>query len=89
MELRYTPKGYMDRFLKQDTFLNPNNELFDSQTPRTDSNEQIEAAFPESKIVEFYKESSYEDCNSEYLVFEPNDQEIWELVGIVSDEWTP
>ncbi|QOR67143.1 hypothetical protein IM538_03040 [Cytobacillus suaedae] len=88
-ELRYTPKGYMDRFLKPDTFLNPNNELFDSQTQRSDLNEQIKAAFPESKIVEFYKESRYEDWKSVHLVFEPNGQEIWELVGVVSNEWTP
>ncbi|MBE4909194.1 hypothetical protein IMZ08_14095 [Bacillus luteolus] len=88
-DLRYTPKGYMDRFLKPDTFLNPNNELFDSQTQRSDLNKQIKAAFPESKIVEFYKESRYEDWKSVYLVFELNDQGIWELVGVVSNEWTP
>jgi hypothetical protein len=88
-ELRYTPKGYMDRFLKPDTFLNSNNELFDSRTQRSDLNESIKAAFPNSKIVEYYKASRYEDWKSVYLVFETNDQGIWELVAIVSNEWTP
>ncbi len=89
MELHYTPKGYMDRFLKPDLSLNPDNELFDSQTQRTDLNEQIKVAFPGAKIVEFYRDSEYEDWKSVYLAFEPNDQGIWELVGVVSDEWTP
>jgi hypothetical protein len=90
MELLYTPKGYMDRFLKPDTFLNQNNAFFDSQTKRSDDlNGHIKAAFPESKIVEFYKDTRYEDWKSVYLVFEPNDQSIWELVAIISNEWTP
>ncbi|WP_413357446.1 hypothetical protein AA0X71_22035 [Robertmurraya sp. 2P01SA] len=89
MDLVYTPKGYMDRFLKQDTFLDPNNAFFDSQTQRSDLIKPIEAAFPEAKIVEFYKETQYEDWKSVYLVFEPNEQSNWELVAILSDEWTP
>ncbi|TKC14431.1 hypothetical protein [Robertmurraya kyonggiensis] len=89
MELIYTPKDYMDRFLKPDTFLHPDNAFFDSQTPRSDLHKPIEAAFPGSKIVEFYKETKYEDWKSVYLVFEPNEHSIWELVAIISNEWTP
>lgn len=89
MNLIYTPKDYMDRFLKPDTFLHPDNEFFDSQTQRSDLHKSIEAAFPDSKIVEFYKKTEYEDWKSVYLVFEPNEHSIWELVSIISDEWTP
>lgn len=89
MELAYTPKDYMDRYLKADTFLNPNNAMFDSQTERSDFTERLKTAFPGSKIVEFYKEPEYEDWKSVYLVFEPNAHSIWELSAIISSEWTP
>ncbi|WP_449621102.1 hypothetical protein [Robertmurraya sp. Marseille-Q9965] len=89
MELIYTPKDYMDRFLKPDTFLHPDNAFFDSQSQRSDLNTSLEAAFPGSKIVEYYKETEYEDWKSVYLVFEPSEHSIWELVAIISNEWTP
>lgn len=89
MELKYTPTDYMDRYLKQDTFLNSDNKMFDSQTQRSDLNERIQAKFPKAKIVEFYKEPVYEDWKSVFLVFEPNDASNWELVAIISAEWTP
>ncbi|MEK4149948.1 hypothetical protein NST02_23170 [Robertmurraya sp. FSL W8-0741] len=89
MELKYTPTGYMDRYLKPDTFLNSDNKMFDSQTQRSDLNERIQAKFPKAKIVEFYKEPVYEDWKSVFLVFEPNNASNWELVAIISAEWTP
>ncbi|MEQ2527933.1 hypothetical protein WMO40_14595 [Bacillaceae bacterium CLA-AA-H227] len=89
MNLIYTPKDYMDRFLKPDTFLHPDSAFFNSQTQRSDLHKSIEAAFPGSKIVEYYKETEYEDWKSVYFVFEPNEHSIWELVAIISDEWTP
>ncbi|WP_456276947.1 hypothetical protein [Bacillus sp. AK128] len=88
-EIKLTTSAYVERYLKPDTFLNESNQLFDTESQRSDMNEYIKTVFPDSKIVEYYNDIEYEDWKSVHLVFEPNEQAVWELVAVLSSEWTP
>ncbi|GGM39801.1 hypothetical protein GCM10011351_27430 [Paraliobacillus quinghaiensis] len=90
--IELTPSGYFEEFLNVEPFLSPDEVLVDEYKQRGNTTNNIEEEFPEATVVEFYKSGSGENeemnWSSINLVFEQNENGIWKLVALVSDQWT-
>lgn len=92
-EIKLTPEAYFEERIRAERFLNPDEVNVDPNVPSGERATNIKDYFPESKVVEFHYAGTEQyggmDWRSLNLVFEENDQGIWDLVAIVSGLWVP
>lgn len=90
--IELTPNEYFDAFIQAELFLNPDEVLVDTFKKRGNMINNIAEVFPKAKVVELYREGSEEyggmDWSSINLVFEQNENGIWKLVALITDQWT-
>ncbi|WP_421383510.1 hypothetical protein ACOJQI_03245 [Bacillus salacetis] len=87
--MKSTPQEYFQRY--QD-FAEVDKVIVDDLKQRGNVQMNIKEYFPESHVVEFYKngteENSNMDWSSLYIVFQKNSEGEWKAVALVSGQWT-
>ncbi|GAA0454287.1 hypothetical protein [Alkalibacillus silvisoli] len=90
--IELTPMEYHDQYVFQHDYTNPDERLVDAFEDRSSMENNIQAYFKESHVVEYYVEGSDEyegmDFGSINLVYEENTEGEWKLIAIVNEEWT-
>ncbi|WP_078556336.1 hypothetical protein [Bacillus alkalicellulosilyticus] len=92
-EIKLTPENYFNERIQPERFLDSDEVNLDPNVPSGERSTNIKDYFPESKVVEFHYAGTeqYEgmDWRSLHLVFEKNEQAVWDLVAIVNGLWAP
>ncbi|MFC7062441.1 YSIRK-type signal peptide-containing protein [Halobacillus seohaensis] len=91
-DIELTPSEYFDQILFEKPFQNPDEINVDQLEQRGTTKNNIDEAFPQSRVVEFYVAGSGESADmnwgSLYVVFEQDENEVWKVVALVNDKWT-
>lgn len=91
--LDYTPREYFEEFLHIEPLEAPDAIYVDAFSQHGNSLNNTEEAFEgDITVIEYHHEGTEEfagmDWRSMHFVFRLNDEGIYKLVGILSDEWT-
>lgn len=99
--IELTTEGYYEEFIYSRDFVNPDEVIYYTDfndveyvgNQRSSMINNINEVFPDAHVVEFFLDEVYDDelifaWRSINLVFEKNNEGIWKLIAIVSDQWT-
>ncbi|MCZ0703791.1 hypothetical protein J2T56_001998 [Natronobacillus azotifigens] len=91
-DIELTPEEYFDEFLDVEMLIDPDQVYINEYNQHGNVLNNHDEVFPDATVVEFHYEGSEGegsvDWFSVHLVFEENENGVWRLIAIVSDQWT-
>lgn len=87
-----TTRDYFDRYLNNHDYLNPDEQVYNSDQNRGNTLNNIHEFFPDASYTEYYVSGDEEqyagmDWGSNILVMQQYEGD-WYLIAVVNDEWT-